>query len=525
MKITNIFKRSSAALSAAVMTAALAAANFVPFSSTAAGELANDSVNQDKNGILQVEVWYHPTGMEDICIQTGSTFLINKSTLLTCAHVFDIEADTKNWIVDHYTTDAANPHQFDDDYLHYEIAILGDNKKPATIKEKSAESDYAVLSIDTDLSTKVPLWLGDSDEISQTQDVYALGFPAAVQDTQQYTSYTPYTAADVTVTKGSVSKTGFVFDDGKKVTTNLIQHNATISGGNSGGPLVDANGVVIGINASIGIRDGFSYAIEINKVKELLDLLSIPYNEGSEPIPTTTTLSPDPDPVTTETVSITTLQPQTSENGAGNTEDDDDNDNDDKDYLPLIIGIIAAAVIIIILILILLLKGKKKPVQPAAAPQQPPMPPMGGAPMGMPQQPQRVQPQYPSAPTAPSDMGAGETSLLGAGAGETSVLNNGGVAVGRATLTRKRNGTTVPINAPEFIIGKESSKVNFCVSNNAVSRKHARITINNGNYYITDLNSSNFTYINGRQIPALQPQMLHNGDVIKLADEEFEFRG
>ena len=522
MKITNIFKRSSAALSAAVMTAALAAVNFVPFSSTAAGELANDSVNQDKNGILQVEVWYHPTGMEDLCIQTGSAFLINKSTLLTCAHVFDIETDTKNWIVDHYTTDAANPHQFDDDYLHYEIAILGDNKKPATIKEKSAESDYAVLSIDTDLSTKVPLWLGDSDEISQTQDVYALGFPAAVQDTQQYTSYTPYTAADVTVTKGSVSKTGFVFDDGKKVTTNLIQHNATISGGNSGGPLVDANGVVIGINASIGIRDGFSYAIEINKVKELLDLLSIPYNEGSEPPKTTTTLSPDHDQPTTETIAITTA-PIVTDPAVVTTEEPEP--DPDENYLPLIIGIIAAAVIIIILILILLLKGKKKPVQPAAAPQQPPMPPMGGAPMGMPQQPQRVQPQYPSAPTAPSDMGAGETSLLGAGAGETSVLNNGGVAVGRATLTRKRNGTTVPINAPEFIIGKESSKVNFCVSNNAVSRKHARITINNGNYYITDLNSSNFTYINGRQIPALQPQMLHNGDVIKLADEEFEFRG
>ena len=68
-------------------------------------------------------------------------------------------------------------------------------------------------------------------------------------------------------------------------------------------------------------------------------------------------------------------------------------------------------------------------------------------------------------------------------------------------------------------------KVDYCISdNNTISRTHAQITYKNGEYYITDLKSTNYTYVNGNKVAADQDIKLRNGDKIKLSDEEFEFR-
>ncbi len=60
--------------------------------------------------------------------------------------------------------------------------------------------------------------------------------------------------------------------------------------------------------------------------------------------------------------------------------------------------------------------------------------------------------------------------------------------------------------------------------NDKVSRSHADIITRGNRYFIMDLNSTNRTFINGRQIPARQEVEVYNGDRLKLADEEFEFR-
>lgn len=57
-----------------------------------------------------------------------------------------------------------------------------------------------------------------------------------------------------------------------------------------------------------------------------------------------------------------------------------------------------------------------------------------------------------------------------------------------------------------------------------VSRSHADIISRSGRYFIMDLNSKNRTFVNGMPIPAQQEVEIHNGDAIRLANEEFEFR-
>ena len=104
------------------------------------------------------------------------------------------------------------------------------------------------------------------------------------------------------------------------------------------------------------------------------------------------------------------------------------------------------------------------------------------------------------------------------GSSDTTVLKK------TAFLTRLDNGKTIQIKKDNFVIGKEKSKVDYCISGNpTVSRTHCRIKVIGGNYYIEDLGSTNYTYYNGEQIPEYKSVQLDNGAKIRISDVEFEF--
>lgn len=91
-------------------------------------------------------------------------------------------------------------------------------------------------------------------------------------------------------------------------------------------------------------------------------------------------------------------------------------------------------------------------------------------------------------------------------------------------LLRMSNYDQVDISKPVFRIGKEKSFVDYFVANNnAVSRLHADIIENAGNYFIRDNNSTNRTFVNGTMIEINQDVQLFDGDAIMLANEAFEF--
>lgn len=94
-----------------------------------------------------------------------------------------------------------------------------------------------------------------------------------------------------------------------------------------------------------------------------------------------------------------------------------------------------------------------------------------------------------------------------------------------ASLCRLRTYEIILINKSVFRVGKESRYADYVVrDNDKVSRSHADIITRGNRYFIMDLNSTNGTYINGRQIPVRQEVEVYNGDCLKLANEEFEFR-
>lgn len=119
----------------------------------------------------------------------------------------------------------------------------------------------------------------------------------------------------------------------------------------------------------------------------------------------------------------------------------------------------------------------------------------------------------------------GQTTVLDANMadGQTSVLS--APAVAQPYLVRKKNNEKIFIHNAFFRIGKEANYVDYFIGDNsAISRSHANIINNGKDYYIVDTNSKNHTYVNGQMIQSNTETLLTHGSIVKLANEEFEFR-
>lgn len=79
------------------------------------------------------------------------------------------------------------------------------------------------------------------------------------------------------------------------------------------------------------------------------------------------------------------------------------------------------------------------------------------------------------------------------------------------------------LNRDELLIGKKAELVDAVIPfNKMISRKHCKITKSAGAYYITDEGSANGTYINRIRIAPNQPKQINKGDIIRLADSDFQ---
>ena len=163
-------------------------------------------------------------------LSCGTGFIIDKSgVILTSAHVVDIG---KTVVVT-----MSNGQNYDAKVLKH----LGDNK------------DIALLKIDAKKDLKT-VKLGNSSKVKVGQKVLAIGDPFGFSGT---------------ITQGIVSRIDYA--------KNRIQTDAAINPGSSGGPLLNTNGDVIGINQAIYNPDnnisniGIGFATPINLVKEYLE--------------------------------------------------------------------------------------------------------------------------------------------------------------------------------------------------------------------------------------------------------------
>ena len=187
--------------------------------------------------------WY---GQNQVESGAGSGVIISSDGyILTCAHV---------------VSGASNI-----------TVTIGDTDYPATVVGEDDTSDVAVIKIDADGLT--PATIGNSDDLAVGEDVLAVGNPLG--------------ELGGTVTSGIISalnRSVTIQGTSSTNTMSLIQMDASVSPGNSGGGLFNRNGELIGlVNAKSSSSDaeGLGFAIPINDaISVAQDLLENGYVSG-----------------------------------------------------------------------------------------------------------------------------------------------------------------------------------------------------------------------------------------------------
>lgn len=138
------------------------------------------------------------------------------------------------------------------------IAISDSEKRRAVLVRSDPTADLALLRVQGKLNKLGVVRLGDSDDVRVGDEVVAIGNPLGLERT---------------VTSGIISALNRTITApvGNGTIAGVIQTDATLNHGSSGGPLFNAYGEVIGITSAIAQEDaGIGYAIPINEAKARL---------------------------------------------------------------------------------------------------------------------------------------------------------------------------------------------------------------------------------------------------------------
>jgi len=190
-----------------------------------------------------------------------------------------------------------------------EVTLTDGREFKATVIGQDPNTDIAVIKIEGD---DLPwLRLGDSDDLRVGDWAIAVGNPLDLEGT---------------VTVGVISAKGRVnlnIRGGAPLYQDFIQTDASINFGNSGGPLVNIEGEVIGVNSAVNAQaDGIGFAIPINLAKGVSDALITEGKVvrgflGVRPQEITRELAEASDLGDTEGVIISSVEPDTPADKAG----------------------------------------------------------------------------------------------------------------------------------------------------------------------------------------------------------------
>ena len=179
----------------------------------------------------------------------GSGFVVSKSGyILTNAHVVSQNGQTVRTV-----------------RVTFKGGGGATQKVTGTVVGANNTSDVALIKVDpTKVANLDPIPVGNSGSVAVGESVVAIGNPLGY---------------DFTLTSGIVSATGRNLQSPNGATIhNGIQTDAAINEGNSGGPLIDASGHVIGINEQIasqsGGNQGLGFAVPINTALNVLNRLA-----------------------------------------------------------------------------------------------------------------------------------------------------------------------------------------------------------------------------------------------------------
>lgn len=182
------------------------------------------------------------------------------------------EGDAAEYFVTNVHVIEANPNAVSVSYVDAYDTI------PAEVIERDDYRDLAILRVRDPIDKRHPLALISPDELQKGQSIFCLGFPG-LSDYSDQGNKLASGVDDITVTRGTVSNTNHKLDG-----VEYVLSDVKVNQGNSGGPMVNEYGHVVGVNTSVigsgSELNNMTLAVSIDYVMEMLDDLDIPYTVG-----------------------------------------------------------------------------------------------------------------------------------------------------------------------------------------------------------------------------------------------------
>lgn len=373
------------------------------------------------------------------------------------------------------------------------------NTEEVYVVAYDTEKDLAILRLSRATTQRKPLTLEKVGSSSVGSGVFAIGFPALADGVVNATSR--YSTEDLTVTSGTISRLLSESGTGRR----LIQTDAAIHSGNSGGPLVNAKGNVIGINTftivSDGVKvEGINYSVRVEELTPMLNMYDVVYEiEDTSEAGGETPAAPVPEPAPENPVTV-----ESEDESETETESETSEVEEDDGYNWYLIGGIAAGVVVALVVIVIVVKKiknnkqKQQSQQTVSRSSTPSMPIQATAP---------TQPQYISKPVQATPQ---KKPML-------------------RSMAAQHNGMRVALDGRQIIIGRDPAacKLVFSGKTPGVSGRHCSVSwdANRGEFVITDLKSSYGTFVkNGQKLTPGTPYYLKPGESFYLGDRANEIR-
>lgn len=190
--------------------------------------------------------------------------VVNIQTITFVSDLFSIVPEAgsgSGWVLDQAGHIVTNHHVIGDSQ-RIEVTLANGAAYRATVVGQDPPNDIAVIKIDAPAEDLIPITLGDSTQLLVGQKVLAVGNPFGLERT---------------LTVGVLSSLNRMLrspETGRMIKS-VIQIDAALNRGNSGGPLLDSRGQLIGMNTAIlsrsGENAGIGFAVPANTIRRVVD--------------------------------------------------------------------------------------------------------------------------------------------------------------------------------------------------------------------------------------------------------------
>lgn len=430
------------------------------------------NANDARNSVVVVSPYLDMEGIGSWSVSHGTGFFVgetdeNPTYLVTNYHVIETYIwmgagagyENVNKMINEagadYKSDlqtllrAALPYQYWKNPCRAKLRVFydSDTYEEAFMVAYDALKDVAVLKLGNPTAERKALPLSKPDDALVGKNIYAIGFPG-IADNFLTESTTSWGSADATVTGGTLSRIYTESGTGRKT----MQIDCNIKAGNSGGPLVNEEGAVVGVNTFTisGYGEELYYAVAIDEVISILNRENVTYALAGAPVPTEAPTEPADTTEATETTQVTeTTEPVKPGPGP-------------------IVWVGGGAVVALIVLALVFLR-KKKPAAPAVP----------------------VTPVAPATPVTPVQ--------------KTPYVRS---------CSAQHNGLRIRVQSQPIILGRNPStcKLVYQESTPGVSSQHCSLSWNADaqKFMLTDLNSTYGTYLqNGQRLAPHTPHALN----------------